>query len=272
MAKIIDGDRQLYQKKIQPYLSTVDVILKEEEAVLLEIKKNPGTAALKRFELADKMLNLSSNYIIQSGVSQSVLKVKNEDALNEGRKYLYKSVTYLEEIVGNLVDASFFEYEERLAAIASVDQGRRYSLMRKMGLAIQLLENAYGDNAKWKWSFVEIEGRYAAVAKNILDLKKAAANRDPRAADYESTMYHLALIKKLFVQAADRYREKYEISTNQIDDFKRGTLFLSGLMRFLMVAGDRNEIEMVKKKYGTWSAKLDADEKKQAEEAALKRM
>ncbi|GHU89351.1 hypothetical protein FACS189476_08150 [Spirochaetia bacterium] len=271
MAKITDGDRQLYQKKIQPYQSKAEAILKEETAVLLEIKTNPDTAGLNRFALADKMLDLTSNFIVQNGVSLSVLQVRNEDALNEARKYLYKGVTYLEEIAGSLVDASFYEYEEQLAAIASIDQGRRYFLIRKMGLAVQLLENAYGADAKWKWSFVELDGRYAAAAKNIFDLKKAGVNRDPRATDYESTMYHLALIKKLFMQAADRYRQKYEVSSNQIDDFKQGVLFLSGLMRLLTVLGDRNEVEALKKKIDTWTAKLDADEKKQAEIAAKRK-
>ncbi|GHV65033.1 hypothetical protein AGMMS49587_18600 [Spirochaetia bacterium] len=271
MAKISDEDRQLYLKKIQPYQSTAEAILKEEQAALLEIKTNPDTAALNRLALADKMLSLTSNYFIQNGVSQSVLKLKNEDALSDARKYIYKGVTYLEEIVSNYVDASFSEYEERLTPIASVDQERRYFLIRKMGLAIQLLEDAYGDNAKWKWSFVELEGRYAVVAKNILDLKKAAVNMDPRAADYENTMLHLALAKKLYTEAADRYREKYEVSSNQIEDFKQATSFLSGLMRLLLIMGDRNEFEAVKKKRDTWSAKLEADIKKQAEAAAKKK-
>ena len=156
MAKITDGDRQLYQRKIQPYLSRAEAILKDETAVLLEIKTNPDTAGLNRFALADKMLDISSNFIIQNGVSLAVLQVRNEDALNEARKYLYKGVTYLGDIVGHLVDASFYEYEEQLAAIASIDQGRRYFLIRKMGLAVQLLENAYGADAKWKWAFVEL--------------------------------------------------------------------------------------------------------------------
>ncbi|GHV15182.1 hypothetical protein FACS189491_12070 [Spirochaetia bacterium] len=217
------------------------------------------------------MLNLTSNYIIQDSVSQSALQVKNEDALNEGRKSLYKSMAYLEEIVSNYVDASFSEYEERLAAIVSVDQDRRFLLIRKMGLAVQLLENAYGDNNKWKWTFVELDGRYAVVAKNILNLKNASANTDPRAADYESTVYHLRLVKKLYTQAADRYREKYEVSSKQIEDFKQAILFLSGLMRMLTVLGDQNELEEIKKRHVVWSAKLDADEKKQAEEAAKKK-
>jgi hypothetical protein len=128
-----------------------------------------------------------------------------------------------------------------------------------MGLTIQLLENAYGDNTKWKWSFVELEGRYAAVAKNILDLKNAVANTDPRSPEYEPTVFHLRLIKRLLSQAADRYREKYELSTNRIDDFRQGISFLSALRRIHIVLGNREEAEILKRKLDIWSAKLEKD-------------
>jgi hypothetical protein len=197
-----------------------------------------------------------------NGVSVSVLKVKNEDALNDARKSLYKSVIYLEQVVTGLVDAGFSEYEDKLAEIASMDAVQRYLLVRKIGLAIQLLKNAYGDNTKWKWSFVELEGRYAAAAKNILDMKNAGANTDPRSPFYEPTMYHLRLVRRLLSTAADRYRSKYELSTNRIDDYKLGIDFLSALRRILMITGDRDEAEAVRKKIDIWSSKLEMDIKK----------
>jgi hypothetical protein len=265
MAKISNEERHKYFEKIKVYKTAVDTILKQEQSLLLVIKKDPAGAVFKQLALVDAMLNLTSNYIIINGVSLSVLKVKNEDALNDGRKSVYKSVIYLEEVVSNFVDAPFSDYEEKLEAIQSVDAARRYLLVRKLGLTIKLLEDAYGDNTKWKWSFVELEGRYAAVAKNLLNLRNAVANTDPRSPDYEPTMYHLILVKKLLMQAADRYREKYELSTNRIDDFKQGITFLSALRRFHIVLGDRDEVETVKKKLDIWSAKLEADSKKQDE-------
>jgi hypothetical protein len=264
MAKISNEERHLYFKKTGYYRSTIEAILTKEQSSLLAIRKNPDAAAFERLTLVDEMLNLTSNYIILSSVSQSMLKVKNEDALNEGRNSIYKGVIYLEEIVSNLVDAPFSEYAEKLAAIEALDAERRYLLIRKMGLAIQLLKNAYGDNRKWKWSFVELEGRYATVAKNILDLKNAVTNMDPRSPSYEPTMYHLRLIRRLFMQAADRYREKYELSTKSIDDFKMGILFLSALKRILIILGDRNEVEAVRKKYDVWSAQADMAAKKES--------
>ena len=267
MAKISNEDRHQYYEKIKPYKTVIQSLLKREEMVLQIIKKEPKGAAFKRLTLADEMISLASNYIILSGVSLSMLKLRSEEALNDSRKSLYKAVIYLEEIVSPLIDVPFSDYEEKLAEIAPVDMQKRYSLIRKMGLVIQLLETAYGDNTKWRWAFVELEGRYAAVAKNIIDLKAATANTDPRSPDYEPTVYHLRLIKKLLHQAADRYREKYELSTNRIDDFKMGIHFLNALKRIHILLGERSEAETLKKKSEIWSSKLEVDMKKQEEEA-----
>ena len=249
----------------------IQALLKHEQTVLQVIKKDSMGAAFKRLTLVDEMISIASNYIILGGVSQSMLKLRSEEALNDGRKALYKAVIYLEEVVSPLVDAPYSEYEERLTEIATLDAKRRYNLVRKIGLALQLLENAYGDNTKWKWAFVELEGRYAAAAKNIIDLKAAVVNTDPRSPDYEPTVMHLILIKKLLLQAADRYREKYELSTNRIDDFKMGINFLNSLKRIHILLGERDNAEMLRKKAEIWSSKLELDLKKQ-EEAALKRI
>jgi len=267
MAKISNEDRHQYFERIKPYKITIQSLLKREEMVVQTIKKDSKSAAFKRLTLADEMISLASTYIILSGISLSMLKLRSEEALNDGRKSLYKAVIYLEEVASPLVDAPFSEYEEKLAEIAPVDAAKRYSLIRKMGLGINLLESAYGDNTKWRWAFVELEGRYAAVAKNIIDLKAAVANTDPRSPDYEPTMYHLRLMKKLLSQAADRYREKYELSTNRIDDFKMGIHFLNALKRVHILLGDRSDAETVKKKADIWAAKLEVDMKKQEEEA-----
>ncbi|MDR2471573.1 MAG: hypothetical protein LBD09_05630 [Treponema sp.] len=262
MAKISLEERKQYQEKIKPYRDKIVEIGGREKNILLAIQKEKDGAAFKRLRLVDEMLNLASYQIIISLVSQMRLKVKEENALNDGRKSLYKSVIYLEEVVSNFVDAPYADYEEKLAEIASLDAAGRYRLVRKMGLAINLLEHAYGDNTKWKWSFVELEARFAAAAKNIIDLKGAVSNTDPRSPNYEPTVYHLRMIKKLLNQAADRSRAKDELSTNRIDDFKQGITFLSALRRVHVLMGDREDAETAKKKLEIWSAKLETDIKR----------
>jgi len=265
MAKISDTDRHAYHEKVKTYVSNTRALLKTEKDLQVEAKKDPARSSLIKLTLADEMLNLASNYIANNGVSQAVLKVKNEEALNDARKSLYKAVIYLEEIVTNYIDAPFSDYEEKLAMIDTYDPNMRYFLIRKMGLAIDLLRQAYGDNSKWKWTFVELEGRFSATAKNMLDLRNLIKNMGPESEYYESTVYHLRLIKKLLSQSADRYREKYELSTGQTLDFKTGMNYLAALRRIHIILSESEEAEAIKKKITIWSHKFESDLKKQEE-------
>jgi hypothetical protein len=259
MAKISNQERAQYREKTETYRALIEAGLAKEKEVLGELNQNPENAELKRIDLADSMLNLTSYYIALNGISQSVLKNRNEEALNEARKSVYKSVIYLEQVVTTLLDAPYAEYEENLEKIAPLDAQRRYFLVRKMGLAITLLENAFGENSKWKWAFVELEGRYATVAKNIIDLRNAVSNTDPRSPNYAPTVYHLRLVEKLLMQAADRYRERYELSTNRLSDFEMGINFLYALRRIYLAMGDREKAWDVKRKFDIWEAKLKTD-------------
>jgi len=271
MAKISDEDRHKYFEKVKPYKTMIQSLLKREESTLKIIRKDANGVAIKRLALVEEMISLAANYIILNGISMSMLKSRNEEALNDGRKTLYKAVIYFEEVVSPFIDAPFSEYEEKLAEISSVSAQKRYTLVRKLGLALHLLENAYGDRTKWKWAFVELEGRFATVVKNSMNLKTAVVNTDPSSPDYEPTMYHLRMLKKQLLQAADRYREKYELSTNRIDDFKMGIHFLNSLRRIHAVLGEREDAETLKRKSDIWSSKLEMDIKKQ-DEAARKRI
>jgi len=253
-------------EQINTYRTAIDAILKQEQETLASIYENDPDAATKRLTLADSMLNLASNFIVMDGVVQSVLKVKNEESLNDARKGVYKSIIYLEEIVSNYIDAPYSDYEDKLKEIESVTPAERYLFVRKMGLTIDLLENAYGDNTKWKWTFVEMEGRYATVAKNILNLRDIMNNMNYDSEHYEPTVRHLTLVKKLLTQAADRYRKKYELSTNRIDDFKMGVSFLSALRRLNIITANQEEAVDTKKKLDVWNAKLAADTEKQEKE------
>jgi len=265
MAKITDQARSLYYEKVKGYSSIVKAYLQTEKEILAEIKKNAPEASLRKLTLVDEMLNLTSNYIALNGVSQAMLRSKNEEALNDARKSIYKAVIYLEEIVSNYIDAPFSDYEGKLAEIEAFDPNQRYQLIRKMGLTIDFLEASYGDNSKWRWTFVELEGRFAATAKNIMDLRNVVVNKSPESPFYDSTVYHLRLIKTLLTQAASRYRDKYELSTQQVLDFKTGIQFLAALKRIHILLGESDDAEAVKKKLTIWTTKLDADIKKNEE-------
>ena len=264
MAKTGRKERALYLEKTSAYRSAAETIIRDEQAIRHAIDTKPDPA-IKRLELSQSMLNLASNYLVMNGIYLSMHDLKDESVLNEARKSLYRSVIYLEEVVSNYIDAPFSDYEKRLALIEPVSPAERYYLVQKMGLTISLLENAYGYNTKWKWSFVELEGRFSTVAKNLINLRDIP-NSDPHSPHYEPTLYHARLVKKLLIQSADRYREKYEQSTNRIDDFRIGIMYLSALKRMYVLTGDHSDAATVQKKLDKWNNKLNADMIRQEEQ------
>lgn len=263
MAKVTDEARQLYGEQVSVYQQQIDALLIREKNMLMMIEKDPTGASYKRLMLTDEMLFLATLYLSKHSLSVSILGVKNEDALNDARKTLYKAVIYLEEVVSNYIDVPFSDYEDKINDIRNLPQTKRYYLIRKLGLAIRLVLDAYGENTKWRWTFVELEARFATVAKNILDLKTASKDGlDPHSPDYDDTVYHLRTVKKLLQQAADRYREKYELSTGRIDDFRLAINYLLALRRIHFILNERNEADEIKKKVDIWKEKMEKDHKR----------
>jgi hypothetical protein len=175
---------------------------------------------------------------------------------------IYKAVIYLEEIVSNVVDCPYSEIEPKLQTISNTPLEKRFYLVRKLGLVIQMLADAFGDNSKWKWSFVELRGRFAVVSKNLLDMKKASKDYyDPRSADYEDTVRYIRLLKKILDRSASEYRDRYELSTRRIDDMRMAINFLIALRRISMILGEKEDSEEIRKKAVVWKEKMENDQK-----------
>ncbi len=267
MGKISAEAKKRYFDKIKEYKSTADQIVTREQAVLKSVSGDGQQASFKRLTLADERANVASYFLLMNRLSLALLGVKNEAFLNDARKSCYQSIIYLEEVVTNYIDAPFSDYSEHLEKIEDIDDEARYELIRKIGFTIQSVEDGFGDNSKWRWSFVELEGRFATVTKNLLNLKTLVAGLDPRVDGYESRLGHLELTKRLLQQSADRYREKYELSTVRIDDFKIAISYLAALRRLHILLGETQQGEVVKKKIDVWKQKMETDERRSEEKS-----
>lgn len=265
MKKPSEEARRRYADYVQDYKNSIEAVLAKEKKLKEVIARGESGASYQKLALADDNLNIVANYLLMSSLSLSFLGVKNEAFLNEARKCIYKAIIYLEEIVSAHVDAAFSDYAQGLESISAFSDESRYNLVRKIGFTIQSLEEGFGENSKWKWSFVEMEGRFAAVAKNLLNLKTFIGGMDPRVEGYSSRMSLLSLSRELLQQAADRYREKYELSTMRIDDIKMAINFLAAVRRLHIVLGETEQADLVKKKIDIWRTKMENDLKKAEE-------
>jgi len=261
-----------YDEKTKSYSASVEQLLKETQDVDAVLKQ--GTMPEPEFmkiKLSITMLTLVSNYLTMSQIYISVFGKTNENLLNEARKSMHRCLAYLEEVVTNIIDAPFSDYEAGLAKIAAVSPLQRYSLVEKIGQQLTNLKEAYGKNTKWANIFLELEGRYAVVAKNLINLKDYFVNSDFESPHYEPTVRHIRRVRDLLEQSADGYRKKYELTTKAMEDFQKGIHYLSAIKRLDIFTGDQESAVTMKKKIETWTAKMTADAAAQKKEQAARR-
>lgn len=263
MAKVSEESRLQFGEAIIPYKEKINGLLEKEKTMLNSTHKGDIDYENKKLMLCEDMIYLCSLYVALNSLSLKMMDVKNNDALNDARKILYKAIIYLEDIVTDIIDVSYGDLTEYWERLKNVSIHRRFLIVRKLGLAINILKDAFGDNSKWKWSFVEIEGRFTTVAKNILDMRNSTKDYfDPNSNDYETTVLFVRLVENLLSESANAYRDKYELSTRRIDDMKNAIKYLLAQRKLYVALGKSELAEETKKKAVVWKDKMDADHKK----------
>ena len=262
MAKISEERRLHFSETISPYKDKITQTLEKEKTMLNGMHEGDMDFENKKVLLCEDMIYVASLYMAQNSLSEKVLEVKNNEVLNDARKMIYKAIIYLEEIVTPTIDVPYSDLLPHHEKIRNLSLARRYTIIRKLGLAINLLRDAFGDNSKWRWTFVEIEGRFATVAKNFIDMKNAVKDYfDPRSQNYETTVMYIRMLDKMLNESATAYRDKYELSTRRVDDMRNAIKYLLALRKLYIAIGDSNQAEEVKKKAVVWKDKMDADHK-----------
>ena len=262
MAKISEETRLHFAEVIKPYKEKITLTIEKEKTMLNGMHEGDVDLCFKKLLLCDDMIYVATLWMAQNSLSLKLMEVKNNDALNDARKVLYKAIIYLEEIVTNTIDIAYSDLYPYHDSISSIHIKRRYDIVKKLGLAISMLKEAFGDNSKWKWSFVELKGRFAVVAKNFINMREAAKDYlDPNSPNYETTVLYIRLISKVLDSSASGYRDKYELSTRRLDDMQNAIKFLLARHRLCLAIGDKTNAEEIKKKALVWKDKMDADQK-----------
>ncbi|HBB43378.1 MAG TPA: hypothetical protein DCZ74_07660 [Treponema sp.] len=256
--------RAEFAEKSKAVKAQIDNSLKKEKSLLDSIRQNNSGMEYKKMLLGEEMIYIATLYMSINAYSLSIMETKNNEALNDARKTIYKALIYFEEVVSNTVDCPYNEIAPRVEKIENIPIDKRFYLMRKMGLVIQMLYDALGENSKWKWSFVEIRARFAVVSKNLVDMKQAGKDYfEPSSQDYDTTVYYVRMIRKLLDKSSMDYRDKYELSTRSEADMQMAINLLIALRRIAMILGDSDESEEIRKKALVWKTKMESDQKQQ---------
>ncbi len=275
MGKISAELKAQFAEKSTPLKEKAEEINNEIKKLEIDIAKNDPLAYYKRLTVANLYMNIILIYTKISDLSLEILGIKNEGYLEKARKLCYKFLSVLEEIVGTYIDAPLTENKEALEKIKKLDDVKRYKLIKKIAEVIQIVEERFGPNSKWKWSFVDLDARAATVCKNLVDYKKIQGEMDPRIEGFAERMETIRFVKTYLRRVADRLREKYELSTQDPSEMKNAIKFLSVLMRIENIFKEGDEANNLKKNIKIWEEKLEqdmeaADKKKQAKQKKKK--
>ena len=255
--------RKEFHERIRPIKEQINGLVKKDKDDSFALRNVKEGVELKKIILAEQMIYLATVQMSINAISVEMLEVKNNDILNDARKSLYKAIIYLEDVVSNTVDCPYSDIESKLVPIQSLSITRRLEIIRKLGLAIDLLVDAFGENSKWKESFVELRGRHAVVAKNFVDMKQAVKDYfNHNSPVYEDTILYIRLIRELLSKCATDYRDRYELASRRVDDMRMAVNLLIALRRIAMIMSDSNESENIRKKALAWKTKMEDDVKK----------
>ena len=257
MAKITQEERDVYQEKIEIYKKKLEECFNVIKANAIEIVKNKSAEPYLRISNAGQYLNMISFYCGLNEISVYLLEVKNTAYLEKARQLIYEAIMNIEKVVTNYLDAPFSDYSEQLNLIGDLSDADRLNLIKKFGFCIDYVKESFGENTKWKWSFIEIEGRLSVVAKNLFDLRRFQKLDDPREMGFQERRAHLSIIQKLLFDASQGYREKFELSTKDFEDLKKSIDYQKALLRISQIIGDIDKIENCKKQIEVWNSLLE---------------
>lgn len=263
MAQITSDQREQYAKSAKPYQAKMGACAESEKQLILQSKTDAKAAPYKKIELCNLMIEWASLHMACNSLSVQIMNFRNNDVLNDARKLLYKAIIYMEDIVTPVIDMPYGDLIKNYDSIARLSTNDRFTLVTKLGFMIASLEEAFGENSKWKWSFVELRGRFACVVKNFIDMRIAAkAYLDPGNPEYETSTLYIRMLSKLLDNAGTGYRDKYELSTKRIDDMKNAIRFALAKHRLCLTINNVKDAEEAKGKAVVWNNKLKNDQKK----------
>ena len=233
-----------------------------------ELFKMPSERFEARLDLTirlnEYLLKDACYHVMVSLLSQSLLSVKASHHLEQARKNCHLIVQYYEEIVGRHVDSSPLEQSSIVSFINKrVSNIERFHWFQRLGFLIDRLDLMHEDNSKWKWSFVDLLGRFVAVMKNFLDVREMIKGLDPAFAYYAEYRDMFSVMVRSMEEIAERYRHKYEHTNKNVDDMKKALQFIAFHRRLCNLVGNNEKSLLLKKQHQAWSKKLEEDLKKQ---------
>ncbi len=261
MAKKISVEDKL---KYQEEIKRIKGLIVNRMARLTKLEKdiNEDSYSFENYyhiAISNEHLEICRLSCEMSKTSEVYMKKKNDDFLNDARKTYFKALIEFEKFLGNFVDEPLHEKQEILKSLDKLNPKRVLNIIKKLQIILKMIEDGYGENSKYKWSFVDMYGRYVTIFKNLLDYKRLSIN-SPTDAYFAENVELLNMIKIDLQAISHKFREKYMLGTKEVVDIKQAINFQEALRKINSLLGSQEEVGTSKKTIESWNQMLNKEE------------
>ncbi len=238
--------KQEFAEKSQELKAFLDEMRKEQNLYKTQIKKNPNLAPYYNVALALNCIKTINTCLLINELSLAIQGINANNHLETAKKEISNAISYLEQVVGKEVDGSLNENKEELEKIRRITPTQRLNLIKALQDCIKRTIHAFGTNSKWRWSWPDVHYRLAALAKNIFDFREFERGKDLDNPDYYVQREHFNLIISLCNFAAQEFRSKFDLSTQNTSDLRNSIQMLDLNRRILQITGETEDLEKTK--------------------------
>ena len=268
---ITKAQKVAYSDEIKDIKKEVDHYTKLLNDIAAKKKKNANLAGYYNIESVMYILKILNYYFKMNDLSVEMLGIKNNKYLDTARSDFSKILALMIETVGKDLDRSLKDNDEYLEKISRINPKQILGILRDIDKAMLGLKNRYGEDSKWKWSFVELQAKMAVVIKNITPFSDIARYRDPRVDFFYDRRDLMQLCKDNLTEAAKQYRGKYEVAGKARDDIKNSIEFLSALRKIHVLFKEEAESAKLKTTIDAAKQALESEDKAIEEKKSAKK-
>ncbi len=260
MSTVSELSRTQTIEKQKEYTDILDELTTMSLKLEKEIEKSEDKEYAKIVKLAFISLKQASYNYAVNAISNALISVKVEASLNNARKLIIKTIALLESVYGDSRSEGLTHNAEIHEELEEQFSDKwRYKFICTLGYMIDYLKYFYGDNSKWKWNFVEIDGRFALLTKNMLNFKSYIKLLDPTYDGYVERSKHMNLVKRLLDKSSKEYRQRYELKDKKPEDMNFAIILSETLQNIYGSLGEKDKYTEQKRICDLWTKKLHGD-------------
>lgn len=262
---ITKSQKEEFNKQLTEFKNYIEELKKEVNLYKLSMKKcRPVELPYYQIAIVLNSIRLMNTCLNINSLSLYILGLKSENYLNIARKEMYSVISNMEKVVGADFENGLDENRELLDAITEFNPLQRLNFLKALRRTLNDIIDAYESGSKsgskWKWSFPELHFKLAVLAKNLFDFRAYERESDLDNPYYYVRREHFDLIIELSNVAAQEYRAKYDLATNDVSDLKKCIQILEMLRKIYQITSNHDELAKVKNLIESMNAKIAAAE------------